>query len=150
MMGNPPKSETTDEKPGSGKERRKQERFACKGFAEVVLEEVAFLFRGTIRDLSLTGCYVQSSARLMLDAGAAVELKFSVNRDELLLPARIVAIRHGSGACFEFFDIGRDMQGRLASLISKLANPAYDEPAFAANSATEGRAAGSEARDLWH
>ena len=149
-MRNPPASEIANETTGDGKERRKQKRFVCQGFAEVVLEEVAFLFRGTIRDLSLTGCYIQSSARLALEIGTTVELKFSIERDELLIPARIAAIRYGSGACFEFFEIGREMQNRLASLIFRLANPAVDEQAPAANRAIESGSAARETADLWH
>jgi hypothetical protein len=141
-------AETRDESRG-GRERRKQERFACNGFAEVVLEDAAFLFRGTILDLSLTGCYVQSSARLALAPGASVELRFSVKGDELRLLARLAIVRPGKGAGFEFFAVPRDMQSRLASLIYKLANPA-DESAAIQSSETPNSAASSFSRDLWH
>ena len=134
---------------GDGQERRKHGRYTCEGFAEVILEEAAFLFRGTIRDLSLTGCYVQSTARLKLNAGTMVELKFSLNSDQLLLPAQIVAVRPGFGAGFEFLDIDREMRNRLARLIFKLANPMPDEQALAASNPAVSGAAASEARDLW-
>jgi hypothetical protein len=141
--------ETTQKQSGKGAERRKQERFACSGFAEVVLDDIAFLFRGTIRDLSLTGCYIQSSARLMLDPGTTVELKFSVRTDELLLPARIVIIRPGAGAGFEFFEIQQEMQSRLSSLIYKLANPAAEGAAIEGGGIAKSAPASSSSRDLW-
>jgi hypothetical protein len=86
----------------------------------------------------------------MLNSGTTVELKFSVNRDELLLPARIVVIRPGAGAGFEFFDVGAYMQSRLTSLIDKLANPTEDEQMVVAGSGSGSDAGAGEARDLWH
>jgi len=85
-------------KPASGgAERRERERFPCVGFAEVILDDVAFLFRGSIRDLSLTGCYIQSAARLMLERGSNVELRFTVKNVELRLSGKIMIIRPGDG-----------------------------------------------------
>jgi len=106
--------------PEASVERRSGKRQVCRGFAEVVQEDAPFLFRGTILELSPSGCYLESSARLMLDPGASVELKFSMNQQELLIPARIVAIRPGEGAGFEFFDVELDLQARLAKLLGKL------------------------------
>jgi hypothetical protein len=142
--------ESSKEKSDDGRDRRKQERFECSGFAEVVLDDAAFLFRGIIRDLSLTGCYIQSRARLMLDLGTTVELKFSVKSDELLLPARIAIIRPGAGAGFEFFEIQPSMQSRLSSLIYKLANPASESGVVRSDTIAKETLESSSSRDLWH
>jgi hypothetical protein len=104
-------------------DRRKQERFVCSGFAEVVVEDAAFLFRGMIKDLSFTGCYIQSSARLELAPGTTVELNFNLKKEELRLPARIAIVRPGAGAGFEFFEMPSEVRSRLASLIYKIAPP---------------------------
>jgi PilZ domain len=64
-----------------GEERRKQERFDCDGFAEVVVDDAAFLFRGNIQNLSIGGCYIQSRARLRLDRGAEADLHFNLSGD---------------------------------------------------------------------
>jgi len=137
-------------KPASGgAERRERERFPCVGFAEVILDDVAFLFRGSIRDLSLTGCYIQSAARLMLERGSNVELRFTVKNVELRLSGKIMIIRPGAGAGFEFLPMAAEMQSRLARLIQKLANPALPEGAVPPSQTGDANAANASSRDLW-
>jgi len=131
-------------------ERREKERFPCVGFAEVILDDFAFLFRGSIRDLSATGCYIQSSARLALPRGTQVELRFLVKSVELRLPARIMIIRAGTGAGFEFLPIEAEMRSRLNNLIARLANPAVSEEALPEAQTSEAREVFSPSRDLWH
>src|SRR5437660_7939877 len=46
----------------SGRDRRRNERFVFDGFAEVVSYRPEVLFRGAVRDISLTGCYVETRA----------------------------------------------------------------------------------------
>jgi hypothetical protein len=104
----------------SGKERRKQERFACDGVAEVVVDDAAFLFRGNIQNLSLGGCYIQSPARLRLDRGAEADLNFSVNGDFFHARARIMIVRASDGAGFQFLSDDPELQERIARLIQKL------------------------------
>src|ERR1039458_9532003 len=45
-------------KSSSGADRRLERRFDCDGSAEVYAFETGFLFRGTIRDISQTRCYI--------------------------------------------------------------------------------------------
>ncbi len=54
--------------------RRRHARYQCRGFAEVIVDNACFLFRGSIRDISQTGCYIESQARLALKRGTEVEL----------------------------------------------------------------------------
>ncbi len=132
-----------------GAERREQERFQCTGFAEVVVEDAAFLFRGSIRDISLNGCYIQSSARLKLARGTTVELRFSaIGSDELTLPARIMIIRPRAGAGFEFVNVDRQKLLRIATLIRKLANPGNADPPAKANCALA-NATQASSTELW-
>jgi hypothetical protein len=132
-------------------EQRVQKRFACQGFAEVILDGAAFLFRGTICDLSLSGCYVESRARLLLDRGTNVELRFAVAGDELVVPAEIVGIRRGHGAGFQFLELGAEKQGRLSTLIHRLANPtAQGNVGPRTGAAEDGPKSAGESRDLWH
>jgi hypothetical protein len=131
-------------------ERRQKERFPCTGFAEVVLEDVAFLFRGSIRDLSVTGCYIQSSARLTLERGTQVDLRFLVRNVELRLSAKIMIVRPGAGAGFEFLPMGAEMRSRLASLIQKLANPNPNEGRLPRGERAEIDADSTSSRELWH
>ena len=104
----------------SPRERRKQERFDCDGFAEVIVDYAGLLFRGAIQDVSLNGCYIRSRARLRLDRGAEADLHFSVEGDSFYARARLVIVRPGKGAGFQFLFDDPEIQLRLASLVRKL------------------------------
>jgi hypothetical protein len=104
-----------------GAERRKQQRFECGGPAEVVSLDSQNLYRGEIKDLSLTGCYILTgTARLDLDRRAAVELCLCVNGDPLNTPARVIMVRPESGVALEFLAIDPEMRAVLLLLIQKL------------------------------
>ncbi len=102
-----------------GRERRRQERFDCNGAAEVIVDDLAFLFRGNIQNFSLGGCYIESRARLRLDRGAEVDLHFNLNGDFFNARARIMIVRPGAGAGFQFLPNDTDLQRRLAGLIQQ-------------------------------
>ncbi len=104
-------------------ERRQQRRYPCDGFAEVVVDDAAFLFRGTIQNLSLSGCYIHSSARLRLDRGAEVYLQFTVEGNYFKAHARLMSVRSGEGAGFEFDLDDEELQGRLKSLLRSVNIP---------------------------
>jgi c-di-GMP-binding flagellar brake protein YcgR len=104
-----------------GRERRKQHRFACAGPAEVLAIESRSFYRGEIKDLSLTGCYVLTgTARLELDRLADVQLCLCVNGDLLDTPARVVMVRPESGAAFQFLPVDPEIRAALLTLIQKL------------------------------
>ncbi len=106
----------------SGRERRKHERAACDGFAEVVIDGAGLMFRGRIKDLSPTGCFIETRARLRLDIGAAAELAFSVNDRHFKAVAEVKGMRGGVGVGFEIlFLIAESRQpSDLLALIQKL------------------------------
>ncbi len=131
-----------------GEERRKQERFDCDGFAEVVVDDAAFLFRGNIQNLSLGGCYIQSHARLRLDRGAEADLHFNLSGDVFHARARIMIVRTGAGAGFEFLSDDPELQGRIAGLIQKLSNAPSPSVVGPANAHQEGSKRGLS-RNLW-
>lgn len=131
-----------------GKERRKQERFDCDGFAEVVVDNAGFLFRGAIQDISLSGCYIWSRARLRLERGAEVDLHFSVNGDYFNVRAMLMIVRPGSGAGFEFLFDDPELQLRLGGLVRKLEISAPAQVVAHAGDADESSKA-EPSRDLW-
>jgi len=88
-------------------ERRIAKRHACDGFAEVVVPTSGFLFRGEIADLSETGCYVKTRARLSLRRSSEAELRFTVNGDNFSVG-------------FEFSVIEPQMHRKLLELIEEL------------------------------
>jgi hypothetical protein len=104
----------------SGKDRRRHERFTFDGFAEVVSFHPELLFRGAVRDISLTGCYVETRARLNLKRFAEVEVRFSANGHQLSSLARVMDIRPGKGIGVEFLPGDSMMSKRFRDLIGEL------------------------------
>ncbi len=105
-----------------GAERRKMQRFDCRGPAEMMSIETHQLYRGEIKDLSLTGCYILTATeKLDMDRRADVELCLTVNGDPLNTPARVLIVRPNAGAVFEFLPVDPEMRAALLVLIQKLA-----------------------------
>ena len=65
--------------------------------AEVVAFQPELLFRGQVKDISLTGCYVAARARLNLKRFAEIELRFCANGQQLSSLARVMDVRPGRG-----------------------------------------------------
>lgn len=112
------------QEPVTGKERRRHERFACDGLAEVVVFDSEVLFRGEIRDISLTGCYIATRAQLNLKRFAEVELRFSANGQRLSSLARVMDVRPGKGVGIEFVSGDPRMDQRFHQLLERLRGPA--------------------------
>jgi hypothetical protein len=92
--------ETAEEK--SGREKRKCRRLACEGSAECFAFDTGTLFRGSIQDISLTGCYVTTKARLRLTRLSEVDLCFTLKGRQYHIIARVMVVRPGDGVGFEF------------------------------------------------
>jgi hypothetical protein len=105
------------------RERRRHERFTCDGYAEVVVFRPELLFRGEVKDISLTGCYIATRARLKLQRYAEIELRFSANGQQLTSLARVMDIRSGQGVGVEFLPGDPRMSKRFRDLIEQLGSP---------------------------
>ncbi|HVZ83364.1 MAG TPA: PilZ domain-containing protein [Terracidiphilus sp.] len=103
-----------------GPERRRNPRYACSGPVEVGVFDAEFLFRGEVRDLSLTGCYVQTRARLRLRPDTEVELRFSLEGENVRCLARVKSLRPGVGAGFEFQEFDERSKKAILRLIRAL------------------------------
>ena len=101
-------SETPKEESIGGKERRRSRRHDCEGFAEAWVKNPESLFRGEIRDISLTGCFIRTKALLKLTRFAAVDLRFTLRNSQYHASARAMDVRPGKGVGLEF--IFPDMQ----------------------------------------
>jgi PilZ domain len=104
----------------AGRDRRRHERFEFDGSAEVISFHPESLFRGAVRDISLTGCYVETRARLNLKRFAEVELRFSANGHQLTALARVMDVRPGKGIGVEFVPGDPRMNKRFRDLIEEL------------------------------
>jgi hypothetical protein len=88
--------------PGQGIERRRSRRFPCDGLAEGLFHQPDILFRGEVRDMSLTGCLIQTRAQLRVQPSTEVELRFQVNNNHYRTVARVIEVRRGIGVGMEF------------------------------------------------
>jgi|SRR5579871_6661908 len=104
----------------TGSERRRHERFACDGFAEGVAFRPELLFRGEIKDVSRTGCFVATRAHLALKRFAEIELRFSASGRQLSTRARVMDVRPGKGVGVEFVSGDARMHERFRELIEHL------------------------------
>ena len=112
----------SNQSPG-GFERRLSRRLGCDGFAEVFAFDTGFLFRGAIRDISRTGCYVATTVTLNLEPQSEVEVLFRLKHLEYRIHAQVNNVRTGIGAGFEFL-----LQDPLVELpIRKLLGALLDE-----------------------
>jgi hypothetical protein len=103
-------------------ERRKHERAECDGPAEVVMDGASLMFRGRIKNLSPTGCYIDTHARLRLGVGTAAELCFTVNERSFKAIAEVKWIRPSAGVGFEILFLVAESRepSDLLALIQKL------------------------------
>jgi hypothetical protein len=82
--------ESAKEESSGGRERRQCRRLACEGFAECFAFDTGTLFRGSIQDISLTGCYVTTKARLRLERLSEVDLCFALKGRQYHIIARVM------------------------------------------------------------
>jgi hypothetical protein len=86
----------------AGRDRRLAHRVGCNGFADGFVIETGYLFRGEIRDMSETGCYIMTSARMQLERLTEVDLIFVLNNRKYHTRARVMKIRPKQGVGLEF------------------------------------------------
>ena len=101
-------------------ERRRHERFPVEGDAEVLVAEASQVFRGRVQDISLSGCFIETRARLRTAIGATVEMVFRANGVMLRLSANLRTVRFGVGAGFLFQELSPNMREELERLIETL------------------------------
>jgi len=90
-------------------ERRRSPRYRCHGHAEAMVLFPETLLRGDISDISLSGCFLETHARLRLDRFSKLDLRFQINGNHYHTVARVMGVRVGSGVGVEFFfDSPRD------------------------------------------
>jgi hypothetical protein len=101
-------------------DRRRSPRFSCGGRAEInCLPSTGIILPGTIRDLSLHGCWVEAS--LPIDCGARAEIVLRVNSASFRALGTVRAIRGRSGAGVEFAHLSAGGKDMLAGLVTDLA-----------------------------
>jgi PilZ domain-containing protein len=100
--------------------RRRSPRFSCTGRAEInCLPSSGTLLTGTIRDLSLHGCFVDMP--LPIDCGARAEIVVRVNAASFRAVGEVRDIRRRSSAALEFVRMSTGGKDSLTGLVTDLA-----------------------------
>ena len=102
---------------GHSVECRSHARYVVEGDAEVLLADGSLIFRGRILDISLSGCFIATGARLRMAAGTPVEMVFRANGVMLRTTATVRALRAGVGAGFRFDRLNTRLYEELETLI---------------------------------
>ena len=101
-------------------EKRAHPRYGCEGHAEVYLPHAGLLFRGRIRNLSMSGCYIETGL-LNLERGTQVEVYFVTNQLQFRVMGSIMALRRKRGAGIAFLNVTPRRALQIASLVGELA-----------------------------
>ena len=83
-------------------ERRRSVGIFCSGFAEGLSRNPSQLFRGEIRNVSETGCFISVRAAVSLAAGAIVELRLRLCQTEYRALARVMEAMPSTGIRMQF------------------------------------------------
>ena len=103
-------------------DRRRSPRFSCGGHVKISrLPSNGIFIPGTIRDLSLHGCCLDTT--LPIDCGVRAEIVVRVNAASFRAVGEVKAIRGSSAAGVEFVHLtagGKEMLGDLIAELAKL------------------------------
>lgn len=117
-MANMPQG--TPNAPEKDQERRHSPRFSCAGHAQIIcLPSDGIFLPGTIRDLSLGGCHIQTISPF--ECGARAEVLMRVNTSSFRAVGQVRAIRDRCGFGMEFLLLSASGHDSLAELITQLA-----------------------------
>jgi len=119
----------------SGLQYRVDERYEVDGDAEVVVKSGSLgttLLRGSILDISATGCYIQTMARVPIKPGTEVNINFSIYGTTFRVEAMSRFAKTKVGIGFRFLEMDQATRHRLhaalADIRSKLIKSDPDAP----------------------
>lgn len=108
--------------------RQRHPRYPCEGHAEVFVPHGALLFQGRIVDLSLSGCFIESS-NLDLERGTRVEVYFVTRQMQVRVAGHIAAVRRKRGAEVAFGSLSARLNRQIGDLVLELSAQAGVEQA---------------------
>jgi len=99
----------------SRKNRRQHARMNCRVTIELHSEGNAAPIFGTLTDLSLGGCYVETS--VILVPGSALKLIFSIDDGQLQAEGYVARIDPGSGVAVQFKELNREDRSTMHRIL---------------------------------
>ena len=106
-------------------ERRVAHRYVCTGGISIYHPSTKHFMRGTVADLSLSGCYVEIMAPLNAHEKAALVL--TVGDVEVRATAEVRTSHPGMGMGLKFKDLAESDKANLRTLISRLGHSTTGE-----------------------
>ena len=107
----------------SGLQFRVDERYEVEGDAEVVVKSGSLgttLLRGSILDISATGCFIQTMARVPIKPGTEVQIIFSVYGTTFRVEAMSRFARTRVGIGFRFLEMDPATRQRLHAVLADI------------------------------
>ncbi len=101
-------------------ERRSKPRLQCKGIAEVILLDIGIRRTGTVLDLSVNGCCIETSTPMPPIESPAVEVVFTVNSVTLRLAGVVRNVRKNHRAGIEFIGVTERKAEQIEELVREL------------------------------
>ena len=103
-------------------ERRRAVRICCTGWAEGLSIDPSQLFRGEIRNVSETGCFITLRVPVNLPRGTPVQLRFKMGRAEYCARARVVEALPCTGIRMQFISTDPAFTERMRQIVSTNSN----------------------------
>ncbi len=118
------------QKQPSRKNRRLYPRMKCRVTIELRPQEGEIPVLGNLIDVSLGGCYVETSA--LLPAGSKLKVIFSIDDGRLQAAGFVVRIDPGSGIAIQFNDMNREDRDKMHKVLEFVHNSTmfYDNRYF--------------------
>jgi hypothetical protein len=114
-------------------ERRKTQRVPCEGKGEVIVLGGALQFSGEVRDLSVSGCLLETNKKFVLERGTQLEIVLDVNRVHFRVAGGVRSNSSSRGVGFEFMHLSSRSAEQLRQLVEELRNQAELEAETAAS-----------------
>jgi len=97
------------------KDRRAHPRLKCRVTIEVQMEDGGVPIFANITDVSLGGCYVETST--ILSAGSKIKLGFSMDDPTLTAEGVVARLDPGSGVAVQFREMNREGRERMFRIL---------------------------------
>lgn len=101
-------------------ERRAKPRLRCKGIAELIVFPLVKKMPGTLLDLSVNGCCIDTEAPLPPIENPAVEVVLTVSGFKLRLAGVVRNVRRDHRAGIEFIDVTKRKADQIQELVKDL------------------------------
>lgn len=126
----------------TGEERRQRRRYPCTGGVEILQQDSETRLTGSLSDISLGGCYVET--RAPLPPGIAVELVVSAHETEVRAKGEVRVSHPSLGMGIAFTEMSERERERLQQLIHRLAGGPVAEVKATPSPSNSGPAAAVE------